>query len=540
MQVSTVYSKAKKLATSPSTFFFATAFLTWPVLAELEAFELFYSFSRDHENWGIDEFAMLGVNLACALMLSLWQKSVHLKRLSCEKEAERARAERNASHDALTGLNNRRAFTTIMKTTQGKLSMKNVAHVAMIDLDRFKPVNDLRGHAVGDAVLANVADRLRQAVGLDARVARLGGDEFAVLFDMRMTVSDVERKARRIVHMMDQTFDIGPNGVSISCSVGLVVWSADLSIKEVMRRADAALYKAKSEGRARFAWYDSELDAQSTARAALEVDLRDAIQSGQIRPWFQPIVDIETHDLVGFEVLARWQHPDKGSIPPQEFIPIAEDCGLIDRLSHTVLRQACCAASAWPPELSLSVNVSPIQFASPEFVENMKGAMDTCGFDAARLIVEVTESSVIADFDAARTKLSALKEMGISIALDDFGTGYSSLASLRHLPFDRVKIDRSFISRIEDQPTNQKIVQVIMDLAQGLDLDVTIEGIETAQELTYLEANGRGQGQGFLFEKPLPADEVLWRLETMWINGRIDPTEIVENTVQRTASHRDG
>lgn len=540
MRVAEIMSKAKACLLSPPTFFFLTAFVTWPVLAEREAFASLHAVSHAHEHRDLDAFGLLAANLTLALILSLWQRTVRLKRLVREMEEARVHAETNAGHDALTGLSNRRAFTALMNRTAEHLSGKRAACLAMVDLDRFKPVNDLRGHAVGDAVLSAVADRLRDAAGPSTHVARLGGDEFAVLFDPGMPVSVVERRARRIVHVMDQSFDVAPAGVSISCSVGLVVWTPGLRVTEVMRRADTALYKAKAEGRARFAWYDSDLDRRSTERASLELELREAIRSRQVQAWFQPIVDIATHRLTGFEVLARWPHPEKGLVPPQDFIPIAEDCGLIGALGHSILRQACSAARSWPTELSVSVNVSPVQFSRADFVDGIRTALEECAFDGRRLIVEVTESSVIADFEAAREKLTALKDLGISIALDDFGTGYSSLASLRHLPFDRVKIDRSFISHIDDQPTNQKIVQVIMDLANALGLAVTVEGIERSAELTYLEARARGHGQGFLFERPLPPEEVCRRMETSWADRRIDPapTGITLSPADRRAGRR--
>ncbi|MGR3512626.1 MAG: putative bifunctional diguanylate cyclase/phosphodiesterase [Paracoccaceae bacterium] len=523
MQVDKGFKTAKAVITSPAFFFFATAFITWPILAEVEAFEAFFDFTRAHEDWDVDELVMLGVNLTIALLLSVLQKTYQLRRLIHVAEGERARADRNASHDALTGLNNRRAFTQIMNNMRARLDDQTHVCLAMIDLDRFKPVNDLRGHAVGDAVLSAVADRLREAVGLDARVARLGGDEFAVLFDPEASVATVERAARRIVHMMEQSFHIGPAGISISCSVGLVVWSKDLSVAEVMRRADAALYKAKADGRARFSWYDSELDRQSAERLALEFDLKDAIESEQVQAWFQPIVELETQKLVGFEVLARWDHPTLGMVSPETFVDIAEDCGLIDMLGLSVLRQACDAAQSWPGHLAVSVNVSPVQFSSAGFLGQIKEALRDSQFDPSRLIIEVTESSVMKDLAAAREKLIALKATGISVALDDFGTGYSSLSSLRQLPFDRVKIDRSFVTSIETQPTNQKIVQIIIDLARALELDVTIEGIETFQELSYLNHEAHGHGQGYLFERPLPRNTVQWRIETDWSDGVVAP-----------------
>ncbi|MEM7717991.1 MAG: EAL domain-containing protein [Pseudomonadota bacterium] len=515
----------KAIFGSTYTIFFASAVISWPIMAELEAFEAFYEFSRAHEDWDIDEFALLGLNLIIALLLSVWHKSRTLKRLSIENEQERERADRNASHDALTGLFNRRALTEHLTAIHETLTDASPACLAMIDLDRFKPVNDLRGHAVGDSVLSSFSERLQAAIGSSGKVGRIGGDEFAVVYDHTLSTSEVERTARRVVHLMSEPFRFDAYEVSISCSIGLVVWTSDLTVLEAMRRADAALYKAKSEGRAQFAWYDAELDKKSSERASLEADLRQAILDEQIVPWFQPIVDIETRELSGFEVLARWNHPALGVIPPIEFIEIAEDCGLIDAMGQSLLIQACQTARDWPETLLISVNVSPMQFAQDQFVEGIRAVLAECDFDPQRLMLEVTESSVFVDFEAAGQKLNDLKELGVAVALDDFGTGYSSLATLRNLPFDRVKIDRSFISSIEAQPKNQKIVSVIMELAHGLGLDVTVEGIETRKELEYLETRSDAHAQGYLFAEPLPLADIQWRLETAWAGGLIDLDE---------------
>lgn len=496
--------------------FFLSAILTWPVLAELEAFEAIYAYSRAHEDYELDEAIVLIFNLVVALVFSLALKSRRMTWLLREREEARILAERTANHDALTGLLNRRAFTERMKTSHKLLSADTAVCVAMIDLDRFKPVNDLRGHAVGDAVLAGVARRLHSTVGDLAVVARLGGDEFAILFNPELPLTDVERAARQIVRGMEARFDVDDQGVSIGCSVGLALWSHDLMPSEALRRADTALYRAKADGRGRMAWYDADLDELSTARAGMELALRDAVRQRVVQPWFQPIVDIGTGKLVGFEVLARWTHEDYGAVPPGYFIELAEDCGLISELGQSIIGQALASARDWPQHLSISVNVSPLQFSDPNFVETIRLLLADSSIAPRRLTVEVTESSVITDFDSASEKLEALKALGVQVALDDFGTGYSSLASLRNLPFDRLKIDQSFVRDIPHQPKNQKIVSIIMELAQGFELDVTIEGIETTEELRYLGAEAGGLGQGYLFGRAVPAGEVAWRLETEW------------------------
>ncbi len=508
--------KIKTFVLSAHGLFFASAIVTWPVLAELEAFEALYEFSRDHEDYELDETIVLVFNLVVALILSLFVKSRRMKWLLAQQEEAHELAEATANHDALTGLLNRRAFGVSMQSSQRQMSENTPLCVAMIDLDRFKPVNDLRGHAVGDAVLTEVAIRLRHIVDDLGVVARLGGDEFAVLFKQDLSATEIERAARRIVHGMQERFVVDQVGVSIGCSVGLALWTHDVAPSEALRRADTALYRAKSEGRGRLSWYDADLDDLSTARAEMELALREAVRHGDVQPWFQPIVDISTGELVGFEVLARWHHAELVAIPPGYFIELAEDCGMISELGQGIISKALVAACRWPEHLSISVNVSPLQFLDAHFVETIRVLLQECAFPAERLTVEVTESSVIADFDTASEKLEALKALGVKIALDDFGTGYSSLASLRNLPFDRVKIDQSFVRDITHHPKNQKIVSIIMDLAEGFEIDVTIEGIETPEELGYLGAEAGGLGQGYLFGRAVPPDEVTWRLESEW------------------------
>ncbi|MEP5010524.1 EAL domain-containing protein [Roseobacter sp.] len=495
--------------------FFLSAVVAWRLIAPLNLAESFYAYFRAHDEWDRHEIGVLIVTLSIALVLSLVHKSRQLRNVMREREHEHHRAERNARHDSLTGLVNRRAFAQTLERFVAKPQTHD-RFIAMIDLDRFKPINTHQGHSVGDSVLQGVAARLDGMVGGKNTLARLGGDEFAIIFHSGHTALSVERIARRLLHAMEQPFVFQSHRLYVSFSVGLVNWTPDITPSQALGRVDKALAAAKDQGRARFAWYDAELDRASLNRAQIESDLRDAIRNDKIEPWFQPIVDMVNNRVTGFEVLARWYHPDRGFISPGVFIEIAEDSGQISALGHNLLKQACLAASEWEDDLSLSINVSALQFHDPSLVDNIKDILDAKNFDPRRLTIEITESSVIRDFQTAREKLEALKAIGISVALDDFGTGYSSLASLRQLPFDRIKIDHSFITDITRQPQNQKIVTGIMSLARGLDLDVTAEGIETIQDLQFVRSLNCVLGQGFLFDKAVPARDIPWLLETKW------------------------
>jgi diguanylate cyclase (GGDEF)-like protein len=489
-------------------FFVASALVTWPIMAEYELFETFYEFSRAHEDWDIDELSLLVVNLTLALIFSLWAQSRRLKRTAEERDTQRARAERTARHDPLTGLLNRRAFLAELLSIEQRQDRATCYGVAMIDLDRFKPINDIYGHAAGDLALQVVAKRLSDELDDKAVLARLGGDEFAVVFEMSAGAEMVERIARRLLQANHEAIEFGSQQFHVSYSIGMASWPDDKPLAEALRRADKALYKAKTQGRDRFSWYDSELDEQLQERASIENDLREAVVKSEIEPWFQPVLDIQNNSLVGFEVLARWRHESRGMVSPGVFVPIAEDSGLIGKLGLNLLNRACHAARGWGSGLTVAYNLSAYQLREANLIEDMVAVLNTSGFDPKRLTVEVTESAVIEDIELARVRLLALKELGVSLALDDFGTGYSSLSSLRELPFDSIKIDHSFVTNIGTDKQNQKIVAGIMALARGLELTVTAEGIETSADLHYVQGLGCSYGQGFLFEKALPAPEV--------------------------------
>lgn len=496
--------------------FFGTALVAWPFFIKLEMFERIFEFSRVHEHWELDEIILLVLNLTVALLLSMIFQSRRVSRMTRDQDKLQSRAATKARHDPLTGVLNRRAFSEMMQDLANAGLGEEDRFLAILDMDDFRPVNVLHGHTVGDSVLVEVARRLRAEAGMGGIVARLSGSEFAVLFDAYADPTNAERASQRLVHEIALPYDVLGSSNLIGASVGLVPLRAGDDIAETMRRAEVAVSLAKMEGRGRFAWYDSDLDSRSLDRAKITTDLRDGITNGDIRPFFQPIVDIASNEVTGVEVLARWTHPTRGNIPPSVFIEIAEDSGQIGRLGLVLMREACVHAQRWISDVTVSINVSGTQFKDPNLVPSLRKVLDETGFDPQLLIVEVTENAVIDDFDDACEKLHQLKALGVSIALDDFGTGYSSLACLQKLPFDRLKIDRSFVTEIANLPHNQKIVSGIVSLAQGLSLEVTAEGVETLEDLAVVRFLECDRAQGFLFDQAVPAETVGTLLETKW------------------------
>ncbi|WP_422050052.1 putative bifunctional diguanylate cyclase/phosphodiesterase [Shimia sp.] len=501
--------------------FFLSALITWPILARLEAFEWFHDYSRAHEDWDLDEFAMLIINLTLALLFSAIYQARRLKRLWRERDALRTQAEISARYDPLTGVFNRRAFKEVLgeaiqkQATDGD-SADGARFLALLDLDRFKPVNELHGHSVGDATLVAVKERLVREIGAAGVVARLGSDEFVMLFDEFSDARKVERATQRLVYDLAQPIQIGEVMVHVGVSAGLVQIQSKYDVTEVLRRADKALFQARSQGRGLYAWYDETQDQQSRNRTQITADLREAIANGDLKPWYQPIVSADENKIRGLEILARWQHPVRGFVPPDVFVELAEDCGLIGAMGQSILRRACLDARDWDENLTLSFNVSGLQFNDPNLIPSIQEILVETGFPAGRLILEVTERSVIDDFEEAGRKIEELKDIGVSIALDDFGTGHSSLACLQRLPFDGLKIDRSFVTDISEQTQNQSIVAGIVTLARGLALEVTAEGIETAEDLAFVRELACEKAQGFLFAKAVPAEQVTALLQSDW------------------------
>ncbi|WP_158968352.1 putative bifunctional diguanylate cyclase/phosphodiesterase [Chachezhania sediminis] len=492
----------------------AITLVLWQIAVTLELFERFHEFSRQHEDWELDEIGILVLLSSVATGGALIWRWRHLSQALRERDEAQRQAEQHAWFDPLTGLANRRYFQSRLKSL-AEAGAGACRIVAIIDLDRFKPVNDLHGHAVGDAVLKCVARRIQAELDAESTVARLGGDEFAILFGEETDTNEAERIARRIITSIGQPFRADDLTVVIGTSIGLARAGADALVTEGLQQADRALYVAKRAGRGALAWYDADLGQRSRERAELENDLRMALRNEEVFPFFQPICGLGTNEIRGFEVLARWTHPQRGPISPDVFIEIAEDTGLISELGWTILRQACRRARNWPKDLTLAVNISPKQFLDGALVQKIGDILREEGFDPHCLEIEITENAVIVDMDFAGSAIRELQSMGVTVALDDFGTGFSSLSNLRRLPFDRLKIDRSFITNIAADPSNQRIVEGILSLARGLKIGVTAEGIETESDLEFVSALACEYGQGFYFNKAISADEVDWLLDAV-------------------------
>ncbi|MDQ0654080.1 bifunctional diguanylate cyclase/phosphodiesterase [Pseudomonas cedrina] len=422
-----------------------------------------------------------------------------------EEVEARRRIEFLSQHDALTGLANR---THLQSFLDGKLkalpTSKQSLVMLSLDLDRFKPVNDLLGHAAGDRVLNEVSTRLADCVRHGDLVARVGGDEFVLILVDAGTPDEVEALCYRLIESIERTIKIDEQEVFVSASIGIAIAPNDArEATELLRYADIALYEAKAAGRNTWRFYSGEMNARIIERRRLESDLRFAIKHAELRLHFQPRYRIADGQMVGAEALVRWQHPTRGLIAPDTFIPIAEESGLILALSDWVLETACTCAAQWPEHLFVSVNLSPTEFKRGNLVARVRQALDASGIDPARVELEITESVMLEDATGALEVMNTLKQLGIRIAMDDFGTGYSSLSYLRAFPFDGLKIDRSFLTRLEDSDDDKAIIQAIVGLGRALALTVTAEGVETAEHLALLKAVACEEGQGYFLSQPL-------------------------------------
>jgi diguanylate cyclase (GGDEF)-like protein/PAS domain S-box-containing protein len=416
-----------------------------------------------------------------------------------------------ARHDLLTGLANRSNFMEKLEEAGARLRRRNERFtVFMLDLDRFKNVNDSLGHPAGDALLRQTADRLKTSLRETDVVARLGGDEFAIIqadeVDQRGAAIEL---AKRIIALITAPYDINGNAVSIGTSIGIAMASPDsVDPDTLMKQADLALYRTKSEGRNGYRFFDTQMTADADARRRLEYDLRDAISRDEIDVHYQPILHVKTRRLFGLEALARWRHPVKGFVPPAEFIPLAEETGLIVPLGERVLRTACATAKSWPRDVKIAVNISAVQFAKSDLLDVVTRALADTGLPAKRLELEITETALLENENAALATLQQLRRLGISISLDDFGTGYSSLRYLTTFPIDKIKIDKSFTQNITHRADCAAVVASVLALGSGLDVATVAEGVETKQQFEILRASGVKFVQGYLFGAPAPAEEL--------------------------------
>ena len=426
-----------------------------------------------------------------------------------EDVTERRQAETQimhmARHDALTNLPNRLLFREQMEQS---LARGEKLAVLFIDLDRFKNVNDTLGHPVGDALLCAVTKRLQLAVRGADTVARLGGDEFAII-QIGGRPTDATELAARIIDSISQAFDVYGHQVMIGTSVGIAIAPTDgTEPDQLLRNADMALYRAKSEGRGTYHFFQPEMDAQMQARHALELDLRKALLAGEFDLYYQPLIDLKSDKVSGFEALVRWNHPERGLIGPDDFISVAEEIGLIVPIGDWVLKQACRDAMTWPGKLSVAVNLSAAQFRSPALALSVVGALGASGLAASRLELEITETVLLQDDRVVLDVLHQIRALGVRISMDDFGTGYSSLSYLRSFPFDKIKIDRSFIRELGKENDCVAIIRAVSRLGHSLGMITTAEGVETKEQLAILRDEGCTQVQGFLFSEPRPAKEV--------------------------------
>jgi diguanylate cyclase (GGDEF)-like protein len=454
---------------------------------------------------GSDKMLTTALLLNVALILFGWRRYRDLTVEVRERTAAEERAQTLALRDPLTGFHNRRSLTEIgsqMIARAGRRE-KSLA-MLMFDLDHFKNVNDVHGHAVGDALLKAIAAEVLKLMPPNALTARLGGDEFACAFMFDTPNPDsVDRIAEAIVARLAQPFDANGIHTHISASLGIAHSAADCeTIDALMRRADIAMYAAKHQGRNRFEWFDASMELALQVRNETETGLRNGIPKGEFVPYFEQQIDLTTGRLHGFEVLARWDHPTRGLVSPDTFIPIAEETGMIADLSMSVMRQALEEAKNWDPALVISVNISPMQLKDPWLAQKMVKLLVETGFPATRLEVEITESSLFENLALAQSIVGSLKNQGIRLSLDDFGTGYSSLAHLRALPFDRIKIDKSFVTSILENTESAAIVNAITRLGDSLGLPVTAEGIEDAAIEERLRQLGCHKGQGWHFGRP--------------------------------------
>jgi diguanylate cyclase (GGDEF)-like protein len=414
-----------------------------------------------------------------------------------------------ALHDALTGLPNRVLLSERLDHTLARARRGEMVATHMLDLDRFKHVNDTLGHAAGDKLLQMVADRLRTLVRETDTIARMGGDEFAVMQVAISQAADATSLAQRIIDVLSQPYDIEGRQAVIGTSIGVSVGPGDgISPDQILRNADLALYRAKGDGRGMFRFFERGMDAQMQARRALECDLRKALAGGEFELYYQPVVDLASNEISGLEALIRWHHPEKGMVPPNTFIPLAEEIGLIVPIGEWAIREACTTAASWPRELKVAVNLSPAQFRSPGLLQVIVEALATSGLSPVRLELEITETILLQDSEATLATLYRLRELGVRVAMDDFGTGYSSLSYLQSFPFDKIKIDRSFVKDIAESTGSLNIVRAVAALAKGLGMAATAEGVETQAQLDKIRCEGCSEMQGFLFSIPLPAGDI--------------------------------
>jgi len=430
-----------------------------------------------------------------------------------EDVTERRRAEQQiahmARHDALTDLPNRVLLREQLEHELKRVKRGEIIAMLCLDLDHFKSVNDTLGHPIGDELLKLVADRLRGCTREPDTIARLGGDEFAIIMTQLRQPSDAAVLARRIRTSVSRPYQVDGHQIISDISIGISIAPVDgTEPDQLLKNADMALDGAKADGRGTYRFFEAEMDKRMKERRDLEMDLRQALTNGEFELHYQPLVNLQTNEITAFEALLRWHHPAKGLISPADFIPIAEETGLIVSIGEWVLRTACKETANWPDHVKVAVNLSPAQLKTKNLVSIVKTALTDCGMAAERLQLEITETMLMQNTFATLAMLHELRKLGVQIAMDDFGTGYSSLSYLRSFPFDKIKIDRSFVSELTSSNDSLAIVRAVTGLGKSLGIVTTAEGVETAEQLEMLSREGCTQAQGYLISKPRPIAEV--------------------------------
>ncbi len=433
-----------------------------------------------------------------------------------ERRQAEAKINHMARHDALTNLPNRILFREQMEQALARVHRDKELAVLYLDLDRFKGVNDTLGHPIGDALLCAVTDRLRTLVRGGDIVARLGGDEFAIVQIDADQPTGAKTLATRVIETVAEPFDIEGHQIVIGTSIGVAIAPTDGSEPDqLLRNADMALYRAKAEGRGTYHFFQQEMDAQMQARRILELDLRKALAEEEFELYYQPVIDLASNQINGFEALVRWNHPVRGMVAPNEFIPLAEEIGLIGPLGEWVLKQACSEAASWERDLTVAVNLSPAQFRNNTIVLSVISALGASGLPATRLELEITETVLLQDTASVLDALHQLRTLGVRISMDDFGTGYSSMSYLRSFPFDKIKIDRSFVAELGKNTDCVAIIRAVTGLGESFGMATTAEGVETEDQLKILRSAGCTQAQGYLFSPPQPAKDIPLLLEKL-------------------------
>ncbi|MCJ2181301.1 EAL domain-containing protein [Novosphingobium sp. 1949] len=508
---------------------------------------------------GPDHFILNAFLLNIAIIIFGWSRYRQLNAELEQSNRDQAEARRLAETDPLTGFLNRRSFHARADQMLAEAPAQGRAvTVMMIDLDNFKQVNDFNGHAAGDQLLRQCAARIREVVPAGSAIGRIGGDEFVIAISfLPGQTAHLTRLAEVLLKQIARTLRIGETTVEITASVGLAASLPQAenapapTARALLEYADVAMYHAKHQGRNAFAWFEPQMAEELHLRTELEDKIRKGVKAGEFIPYYERQIELASGRLTGFEMLARWQSPELGIVSPDIFIPIAEDIGAIAELSENVIRQALEDAKGWPRELTLAVNISPLQLRDPWFAQKLLKLLLEANFPPDRLEIEITESCLHHNVGQVRSLLTSLKNQGIKVSLDDFGTGYSSLAQLRSLPFDRMKIDRSFVERVHDDQDSAAIVRAIAMLGEGLHLPITAEGIANADILGELLKVGDLKGQGYYYGKPRPAGELAeWLAETVaqaapcqGVSGRLAPAgapSLERPLAERTKSDHEG